>query len=177
MPISHLPPRDRFPAIGVRTDDHGQGGAHSSIATLPPHSPFFWNDVIGRWNLVVKDWEAFAPSSSSSSSSTAAEAVFEMYRAIQHALVRNRSEITPAEVLSFTCGGLRFAFRAIGQAVPSGVVETLVGIMMDLTRAGLTGLYTVAFYFLKGSIIWSGAVVVLILWQNGREGDAQNLVT
>ena len=48
---------------------------------------------------------------------------------------------------------------------------------MDLTRAGLTGLYTVAFYFLKGSIIWSGVVIVLILLPNAREGVAQNLVT
>lgn len=48
---------------------------------------------------------------------------------------------------------------------------------MALTRAGLVGLYTVAFYFLKGLIVWSLVVVVLVLVPHAGDVVTQNMIT
>ena len=47
---------------------------------------------------------------------------------------------------------------------------------MDLTRAGLTGLDTAAFYDLRGSILWSRVAIGLILLPYVKEGVAQNMI-
>ena len=154
---------------GIQTRNHGQGAEHSSIATLTPRS-LSWSDVTGNWSLICNDWEAFP------ASSTTVEALSDMYLSISNTLVRTRPEISPAKGLSLTYGGLRLTFQAIKQAIPWGVVETLLRRMRDLTRAGLTGLYTVVVYFLIGSIIWSGVLIVLIALPIAREGVTQNLI-
>ena len=101
-----------------------------------------------------------------------------MYAAMHTTLVANRSELmTPAEVLSLTYGGLRFTFHAIEQAIPWGMVEHVLRRMRDLARVGLTGLFTVAVYYLKGSIIWSTVLVVLILMPNAPAEVRQNMIT
>ncbi len=153
----------------IQTHNHGQGAERSSIATLTPRS-LSWSDVTGNWSLVCNDWEAFP------ASSTTVEALSDMYLSISNTLVRTRPEITPANVLSLTYGGLRLTFQAILQTVPWGVVEGLLRRMRDLTRAGLTGLYTVVVYFLIGSIIWSGVLIVLIALPIAREGVTSNLI-
>lgn len=102
-----------------------------------------------------------------------------MYASVHNtlgALMRNRSEITPTKVLSLTHGGLRLAFHAAERAVPGGAVDSFRRGMVDLTRAGLTGLDTAAFYDLRGSILWSRVAIGLILLPYVKEGVAQNMI-
>ncbi|KAF6233793.1 hypothetical protein HO173_008005 [Letharia columbiana] len=84
--------------------------------------------------------------------------------------------ITPAKVLSLTHGGLRLAFHAAERAVPWGAADSFLRGMVDLTRAGLTGLDTAAFYDLQGSILWSRVAIGLILLPYVKEGVAQNKI-
>ena len=98
------------------------------------------------------------------------------YASIHNILMHNRSEIMPVKVLSLTYGGLRFTIQAVEKAMPWSIVEGFLRMMMDLTRLGPTILYNVALYWVKGSIIWSAAIIGLILIAN-MEGDvAQNMI-
>ena len=155
---------------GVQTSIHSHVREPSSMTPLPPRS-ISRNDSTGSWNLIFNDWEAFPPSS------TTTKAIYNMYASIHNSLIRNRSGISPGKVLSLTYGGLRFTFQAIEGAVPWVVIEDFLSIMMNLTRLGLTILYTVHFYYLAGSIIWSAVVIVLILMPNAEERVTQNMIT
>ena len=96
------------------------------------------------------------------------------------ALVRdnNRSEISSAETLSFTYGALRMSLRAVGRAVAWDVIGgVLLERLRELSCAGLTGLFSVAVWFVKGVGFWSVIVVVLTVWQRGGQDVVQNVIT
>ena len=122
----------------------------------------------------MKEWEAiFAPSSAGT-----VRVLSDFYASIFETLVRdNRSEISSAETLSFTYGALRMSLRAVGRAVPWDVGGVLLKRLRELTWAGLTGLFSVAVWFLKGMGFWSVIVVVLMVWQRGGEDVVQNVIT
>ncbi|CAD6566389.1 MAG: hypothetical protein ASARMPREDX12_008223 [Alectoria sarmentosa] len=158
-------------APGHGTSVHDRLHNASSMTPLPPRS-LSWENLNGSWNLVFNDWEAFPPSSAT------AKAMSGMYAAMETTLVTNRSELmTPAEALSLTYGGLRVTFHAVQQAIPWDTVEHFLRSMRDLARVGLTGLFTVAVYYLKGSIVWSTVMIVLILMPNAPADVTQNMIT
>lgn len=47
---------------------------------------------------------------------------------------------------------------------------------MGLARVGVTGLYTVCFYFLRASVVWSAVLVWLRVAPRVREGAAVGLI-
>lgn len=155
---------------GVQTNIHSQVQERSDIATLPPRS-LSLNDFTRNWNLIFKDWQTFPPSST-----TAKKAISHMYAAIHTTLINSSALTSPSKLVSFTCGGLRLTCQCAEEALPWGLIEAFLSEMMALVNAGFVGLYTVAFYFLKGSIIWSVFVIGLTLLPNARVGFMQNMI-
>lgn len=56
-------------------------------------------------------------------------------------------------------------------------MELFVRFLMDLTRRGFAGLYTVAFYWVQVSIVWSLVMVGMILMENVGERGVLNVIT
>lgn len=153
----------------IQTSIHIRDLESSSIATLPPRS-LSWNDFTRSWNLIFKDWQAFPPSS------TTAKAISDLYAAIHTTLINSSAHTSPSKLVSFTCGALRLTCQCVEEAIPWGLIEVFLSEMMALVNAGCVGLYTVAFYYLIGSIVWSVVVIVVILLPNARVGFTQNMI-
>ena len=142
----------------------------------PPLHALSLTDLINSWDLVLTNWQSFT--SSTSSSAAAANALTNMYDSIRTFVLRNSDEfsLAPSKTFTFTYRRLQCSIRSTERAIPWGVVGGIARVMMGLTRAGMVGLYTIVFYFLKGSAIWSVVVVVLTLVGNQELGVLQNII-